>query len=61
MPLDIFRLVDAIDRLREGLADDQLCDGLIQRFELTGHRMVRWFIRQAVASPEEMDQMAFQD
>jgi hypothetical protein len=48
-------LVNAIDRLREGLvrhtgepADDQLRDGLIQRFEFTYelcHRMLRRFIR----------------
>ena len=71
MPLDITPLVNAIDRLREGLArhrsepaDDQLRDGLIQRFEFTYelcHRMLRRFIRQTAASPEEVDRMAFQD
>lgn len=71
MPLDIAPLVNAIDRLREGLArhvgepaDDQLRDGLIQRFEFTYelcHRTLRRFIRQTAASPEEVDQMAFQD
>jgi nucleotidyltransferase substrate binding protein (TIGR01987 family) len=71
MPLDIAALVNAIDRLREGLgrhqsepADDQLRDGLIQRFEFTYelcHRMLRRFIRQGAASPEEVDRMAFQD
>jgi nucleotidyltransferase substrate binding protein (TIGR01987 family) len=69
--LDITPLVNAIDRLREGLvrhqsepADDQLRDGLIQRFEFTyelSHRMLRRFIRQTAASPEEVDRMAFQD
>jgi nucleotidyltransferase substrate binding protein (TIGR01987 family) len=71
MPLDITPLVNAIDRLREGLArhlsepaDDQLRDGLIQRFEFTYelcHRMLRRFIRQNAASPDEVDRMAFQD
>lgn len=71
MPLDITPLVNAIERLREGLArhrsepaDDQLRDGLIQRFEFTYelcHRMLRRFIRQTAASPEEVDRMAFQD
>ena len=71
MPLDITPLVNAIDRLREGLArhqsepaDDQLRDGLIQRFEFTYelcHRMLKRFIRQTAASPEEVDRMAFQD
>ncbi|HEY4173077.1 MAG TPA: HI0074 family nucleotidyltransferase substrate-binding subunit [Rhodopila sp.] len=71
MPLGISPLVDAIDRLREGLArhlgepaDDQLRDGLIHRFKFTYelcHRMLRRFIRQTAASPNEVDQMAFQD
>ncbi len=71
MPLDITPLVNAIDRLREGLArhhneplDEQLRDGLIQRFEFTYelcHRLLRRFIRQGAASPEEVDRMAFQD
>lgn len=71
MPLSIAPLESAIDRLREGLvrhqsepADEQLRDGLIQRFEFTYelcHRMLRRFIRQTAASPEEVDRMAFQD
>jgi nucleotidyltransferase substrate binding protein (TIGR01987 family) len=71
MSLDITPLVNAIDRLREGLArhqtepgDDQVRDGLIQRFEFTYelcHRMLRRFVRQTAASPDEVDQMAFQD
>ncbi|MGD0103443.1 MAG: HI0074 family nucleotidyltransferase substrate-binding subunit [Rhodopila sp.] len=71
LPLNITPLVNAIDRLREGLArhqseptDDQVRDGLIQRFEFTyelSHRTLRRFIRQTAASPEEVDRMAFQD
>ncbi|MEA2775193.1 MAG: hypothetical protein QOF90_599 [Acetobacteraceae bacterium] len=71
MPLDITPLANAIDRLSEGLArhlrepaDEQLRDGLIQRFEFTYelcHRMLRRFIRQTAASREEVDHMAFQD
>jgi nucleotidyltransferase substrate binding protein (TIGR01987 family) len=69
--LDITPLANAIDRLREGLArhqsepdDGQLRDGLIQRFEYTYelcHRMLRRFVRQGAASPEEVDRLAFQD
>jgi hypothetical protein len=69
--LDITPLVDAIDRLREGLvrhrsepADEQLRDGLILRFEFTYEscrRMLRRSIRLRTASPEEVDRMAFQD
>lgn len=69
--LDLTPLVNATNRLREGLArhqrephDEQLRDGLIQRFEFTyelAHRTLRRFIRQTAASPEEVDRMAFQD
>lgn len=68
---DISPLTNAGDRLREGLirhqsepADDQLRDGLIQRFEFTYelcHRILRRFIRERAASPDEVDRMAFQD
>jgi nucleotidyltransferase substrate binding protein (TIGR01987 family) len=70
-PIDITPLVNAIDRLRDGLArhlgeplDDQLRDGLIQRFEFTYelcHRSLRRYVRLSAASPEEVDRMAFQD
>jgi nucleotidyltransferase substrate binding protein (TIGR01987 family) len=71
VPLDITALVNAVGRLREGLArsqsepaDEQLSDGLIQRFEYTFelcHRMLRRFIQLIAASLEEVDRMAFQD
>jgi nucleotidyltransferase substrate binding protein (TIGR01987 family) len=69
--LDITPLVNAIGRLREGLerhqrepADEQLRDGLIQRFEHTYelcHRTLKRFVQQTAASPAEVDRMAFQD
>ncbi len=69
--LDISPLVNAVERLREGLerhlrepADDQLRDGLIQRFEFTyelSHRMLRRYLRMVAPSPEAYDQMPFQD
>jgi nucleotidyltransferase substrate binding protein (TIGR01987 family) len=69
--LDIAPLINAVARLREGLVrhrsepqDEQLRDGLIQRFEFTYelcHRMLKRFIRQTAASPAEVDRMAFQD
>ena len=71
MELDIGPLANAVARLREGLerhrrepADDQLRDGLIQRFEFTyelSHRMLRRFLRHVSASPEAYDQMSFQE
>jgi nucleotidyltransferase substrate binding protein (TIGR01987 family) len=69
--LDISPLGNAVDRLREGLerhrrepGDEQLRDGLIQRFEFTyelSHRMLRRYLRQISASPEAFDQMTFQE
>ena len=69
--LDLTPLVSATARLREGLArhqmepaDEQLRDGLIQRFEYTYelcHRFLRRFIQRTSASPDEVDRMAFQD
>jgi nucleotidyltransferase substrate binding protein (TIGR01987 family) len=69
--LDLTPLVNATDRLREGLArhlseptDEQLRDGLIHRFELTyelGHRVLRRFLRDNSATPEDIDRLPFQD
>ncbi len=71
MSLDITPLANAIDRLAEGLArhrrephDEQLRDGLIQRFEFTyelSYKTLRRFIRETAPLPEEVDRMAFQD
>lgn len=70
-PLDISPLVNAVARLREGLDrhlrephDEQLRDGLIQRFEFTyelSHRMLRRYLRLIAPSPGEYDPMPFQD
>jgi nucleotidyltransferase substrate binding protein (TIGR01987 family) len=69
--LDVSSLANAVARLREGLErhrrvpqDEQLRDGLIQRFEYTyelSHRMLRRYLRMVAPSPEAYDQMAFQD
>ena len=71
MKLDTTSLGNAIRRLREGLArheveprDEQLRDGLIQRFEFTyelSHRMLRRYLREAAASPDEIERMPFAD
>jgi nucleotidyltransferase substrate binding protein (TIGR01987 family) len=70
-PLDISALVNAVARLQEGLErhrreprDEQLRDGLIQRFEFTyelSHRMLRRYLRMVAPSPDIYDQMPFQD
>jgi len=71
MNLDLSPLERAVDRLAEGLNrwqqtpdDDQLRDGLIQRFEYTyelSHRMLRRYLESVAASPEEIDRMPFPD
>jgi nucleotidyltransferase substrate binding protein (TIGR01987 family) len=71
MKLDTTSLGNAVRRLREGLAryeseprDEQLRDGLIQRFEFTyelSHRMLRRYLREAAASPDEIERMPFAD
>jgi nucleotidyltransferase substrate binding protein (TIGR01987 family) len=69
--LDITSLGNAVRRLREGLArhrrepaDEQVRDGLIQRFEFTyelSHKMLRRYLKEAAASPEDVEQMPFAD
>jgi nucleotidyltransferase substrate binding protein (TIGR01987 family) len=69
--LDTASLGNAVWRLREGLArcerepaDEQIRDGLIQRFEFTyelSHKMLRRYLREAAASPDEVDRMHFAD
>ena len=71
MKLDPTPLANAVERLREGLRryesepkDEQIRDGLIQRFEFTyelSHRMLRRYLKESAASPEEFDRMAFAD
>ncbi|MFE8872233.1 HI0074 family nucleotidyltransferase substrate-binding subunit [Acetobacter persici] len=61
----------ALDRLKEGWArhlaqldDEQLRDGLIQRFEFTyelSHKTLKRFLEANSASPEEYDRMGFPD
>ncbi|HTQ34695.1 MAG TPA: HI0074 family nucleotidyltransferase substrate-binding subunit [Stellaceae bacterium] len=69
MPLDIAPLHNAVQRLREGLvrhqaepSDEQLRDGLIQRFEFTyelSHRMLRRHLQDVLPSPEDAARMTF--
>ena len=71
MKLDTTSLGNAVRRLREGLAryerepaDEQLRDGLIQRFEFAyelSHKMLRRYLRETAASPDDIDRMPFAD
>lgn len=69
MPLDVAPLRNALNRLREGLArhqrepaDEQLRDGLIQRFEFTyelSHKMLRRYLQETLPSAEDAASMTF--
>ena len=69
MSLDFSPLIKAVARLDEGLSrhlaepgDEQVRDGLIQRFEFTydlSHKMLRRVLEEAAANPEEVDRMSF--
>jgi len=71
MILDISSLEKAVTRLTEGLAryqrdvtDDQIRDGLIQRFEFTyelSHKMLKRYLEAVSATPDQYDGMPFQD
>ena len=71
MTLDIMPLTAAIQRLQSGYArcvlhpeDDQLRDGVIQRFEYTyelSHKFLKRYLMDVVASPDTLHTMAFQD
>ena len=69
--VDVGPLANAVQRLREGLrryeqdtTDEQIRDGLIQRFEFTyelSHRMLKRFLAQTAASPGAIEPMSFAD
>ncbi len=71
MTLDITPLTAVIQRLQSGYArcvlhpeDDQLRDGVIQRFEYTyelSHKFLKRYLMDVVASPDTLHTMAFQD
>ena len=71
MRLDLTSLGNAVRRLREGLVryerepkDEQIRDGLIQRFEFTyelTHKMLRRYLTESAPSPEEIAPMPFAD
>jgi nucleotidyltransferase substrate binding protein (TIGR01987 family) len=71
MKLDTTSLGNAVRRLREGLAryerdpaDEQVRDGLIQRFEFTyelSHKTLRRYLKESAASPDEIERLAFAD
>jgi nucleotidyltransferase substrate binding protein (TIGR01987 family) len=71
MSLDTSSFANAVQRLREGLArhrveprDEQLRDGLIQRFEFTyelSHKTLRRYLGDHGGSPDEIAGLSFAD
>ena len=71
MKLDLTSLINAITRLEEGLdaygrdtSQTLIRDGLVQRFEFTyevAHKMLKRYLEYASPSPEQYDNMPFQD
>ena len=51
-------------RYRADIADTQIRDGLVQRFEFTyeqSYRILKRYLEYASANPSEFDEMTFQD
>jgi nucleotidyltransferase substrate binding protein (TIGR01987 family) len=69
--LDLSPLLNTVNRLAEGLtryemdiADTQIRDGLIQRFEFSyeiSHKMLKRYLEAVSPTPEQFDAMAFAD
>ncbi|WP_420381026.1 nucleotidyltransferase substrate binding protein [Novosphingobium sp.] len=69
MALDLTPLASALARLEEGYArylkdtsDQQIRDGLVQRFEFTydlSHKMLKRYLTQTAPTPEVVEHMSF--
>lgn len=60
----IERLDNGLERYRQDISDEQIRDGLIQRFEFTyeiSHRMLKRYLIATSPSPELYEQMSFQN
>lgn len=68
--MDISPLINAIEKLEKGferyeqdVLDEQIRDGLIQRFEFTyelSHKKLKRYLEMASANTEEIDGLSFQ-
>ncbi len=71
MAISVLSLMNAVQRLLEGLAryeqdtsDTQIRDGLIQRFEFTyeiAHKTLKRYLESSSANPAQFDAMPFAD
>ncbi len=60
----IARLDEGWQRYQQDVSDEQIRDGLIQRFEFTyeiSHKILKRYLEYTSANPAEFDQMTFQD
>lgn len=58
------RLAEGLDRYHQDTSDEQIRDGLIQRFEFTyelSHKLLKRYLATISATPSEFDSMAFSD
>lgn len=58
------RLAEGLARYRRDETDEQIRDGLIQRFEFTyelAHKMLKRYLEAGAASPQDVDAMVFAD
>ena len=58
------RLREGFARWRRELEDEQIRDGLIQRFEFTYelcHKMLRRYLKEIATVPHEIERMPFAD
>ncbi len=59
----LVKLEQGYDRYLQDTSDEQIRDGLIQRFEFTyeiSHKMLKRFLEASAADPTEFDQASFQ-
>ena len=60
----IARLEEGLERYEQNTADDQIRDGLVQRFEFTyelSHKMLKRHLKMTSPSPDIYESMNFQD
>jgi nucleotidyltransferase substrate binding protein (TIGR01987 family) len=58
------RLQEGYARYQQDIKDNQIRDGLIQRFEFTyeiSHRMLKRYLERTSPNPEQFDSMSFAD
>lgn len=58
------RLAEGLDRYQQNTSDEQLRDGLIQRFEFTyelSHKLLKRYLQNTSANPQAFDTLSFSE